>query len=159
MLPLTRGCIRITIEIWSCSTELSALCIYPLASWYAVGMVARQTQNVWWLRSHLSQNIILSSSWAIPHRMHALKSEHCHGHDLITSISVVSSKHEGRAEFSHDLQWTRSSDTLSLLASFDSLQILQFAFDLPRLNTFIRTTAGGCPSTSLSDDDELLDEQ
>lgn len=61
-----------------------------------VGMESMPTQNVWYPRSHLSQNIISSSWWGCWHTVQVLHSIHCQRYVWIThTSSSLMSKQDG----------------------------------------------------------------
>lgn len=64
-----------------------------------VGMESMPTQNVWYPRSHLSQNIISSSWWGCWHTVQVLHSIHCQWYVCITHTnSSLMSRQDGWPE-------------------------------------------------------------
>lgn len=64
-----------------------------------LGMESMPTQNVWYPRSHLSQNIISSSWWGCWHTVQVLHSMHCQWYVWITlTSSMLMSKQDGWPE-------------------------------------------------------------
>ena len=60
------------------------------------GMAFMPTQNVWYPRSHWSQNIISSSWWGCWHTVHVLHSMHCQRYVWMTHTrSSLMSRHDG----------------------------------------------------------------